>query len=767
MAEETVSLEQLESLKSKKTKGQNLKTSNLLFDGGDSLVGVSQNIETTKSLKTETDQIFSVVDTGLSTGKYKDSLLIVSSGDKVSAYFEKDGDGLKVKVSEEFIAQFKAANPDMTTFDAGEAKDGFYSFDIERLKLSSSLTIEDIQVKAGGKDFALMFSTLGFQVKDAEGKLGKTTAPSDHFDITVSTKFIEETYDLDSQCTMDKTEPAYSAVLISMIQMERKKATGELTGKTDAETEKKKNEIVSLKLPVGSKTPDVELYSIPIKDGDEIKYLNIKKEGTKTFAYLHITGSATNNRTRQIPRFYEIHSASLEASTTAGGLTKESLFLSIDNKRDKNNDIPLSIDFGFEENKQALTALRNVMPEEFSHISNAYSEPIGSTKTSDGKSLNIYPIPERPNAAIASLDDVAILSRATKTIEREPDPVPVPPDPVPPDPDPKPKPKPKEEEKDKKKTPWGLIALVGFGLITFLSTVFPILSVATIPFMAFCGIMAIVQTKPWKTVKDWINKFKESRKKAKEKESTIKKSLEKEKDLKKKKTKDRKTYLARSIHLEKLKAERERVEADPLLTKQEKEAQLKKLDKEIAKYEKSTAKAKEDMETSKKAYKEIYDKNDEVLRTEYADDYHVEEEIDPDELTEVLDPVEPIAAAEEEEVATKDPKEKDSVAPPGPPAREEADERDLEGEDFVLEEDWLGPPAAPPERTDDGKDLEGEDFTLDEEPPAPPVPESDEKDLEGEDFVLPPAPPEGDHSLDDTPTKAKRGRGKTSKDRTL
>ena len=184
--------------------GQGLKKTEVVVDGK-SLTGLGQEIDTEK-LGLKTRQVVSLLD----SKSYDDSdgtpnilkgaLLTVSSQDntKPVAVFAKEKrivDGVETevttfKISTEFLSEFIEKNPSLSSFPHGTEVGEYTSYDVDQLKLSENLTIEDVQIKAASEQFAVMFSALGMQLVDKDKNLGKFANTENPFNIGVTTDFL-------------------------------------------------------------------------------------------------------------------------------------------------------------------------------------------------------------------------------------------------------------------------------------------------------------------------------------------------------------------------------------------------------------------------------------------------------------------------------------------------------------------------------------------------------------------------------------------------
>lgn len=398
-----------DKLKSK-IKGSTLKTN---FDETNYMV--SQEIDTTK-IGTKTNQHFSVLDAGqqkdLANGEVVLAIIDQPTQDYNDAYFVKNQEGQYfVYISDELKNKLLKNNSGFEFPQSLETGyNNFSKYPIEKMKLSSSLQLEEIKISGAGTDIAMMFSALGCQVKNAEGKIAKLRC-EDHFDITVSTNLLKECFTEGSKCEFDKVEPAYSSTLIALTQLERHKDVVNSKGKETADD-------VCVKLPNEEK-PEVELHSLKIKgtDGKE-QYLNLKIEDGKTFAYLQTTNEA-NKKNYRTARYYEIDSAHLEAATA--DLSDSMMYIGLREKGSGkgNNVTRVNLDIDFNLNKAFINKMQDILGRKFGEKAEGTENVVPIAKLDiDGRKQNVYNRSLDKFATINALNTVAGLS---KTIDESKD----------------------------------------------------------------------------------------------------------------------------------------------------------------------------------------------------------------------------------------------------------------------------------------------------------------------------------------------------------
>lgn len=598
--------------------GQGLKKTEVVVDGK-SLTGLGQEIDTEK-LGLKTRQVVSLLD----SKSYDDSdgtpnilkgaLLTVSSQDntKPVAVFAKEkrivaGVETEVttfKISTEFLSEFIEKNPSLSSFPHGTEVGEYTSYDVDQLKLSENLTIEDVQIKAASEQFAVMFSALGMQLVDKDKNLGKFANTENPFNIGVTTDFLSSALSNQPGLLIDKKGKGFDALLIAAIQQKRQIGN---------DKHGKANEPVSIKFDQAG----IELYSLPIVLKDEegkpvTEYLNIKKdlESGKSYIYMHSTNELPRSKT--VPQFHEIDIMHLEESndSTLDGARGTSLFIGFKSGKSANR---ANIEIDYTANQTTLKTIKTVLDSEFERTPVAGSEHstamfAGEKRKIGDEEYTIYSRPTESSSEILSLSDVAIL-KSTHIEDEDPDkPVeksgfitdpPVIDPPTPPHDSPEPPHDPPEpphdppaaphdptpEEPDEKlpemkwKTDIGkpkakpsslkkwLIAF--FALGTLLSMVVPILGIVS---GILAGAIVVVDVKPW--VVDAVKSFKDS---ATSKKPKVEKT--KSKILELQKSKNKVAELQNNIVA--YEEEKIRIQNDPSLSDSEKKIKIEKLNQQI------------------------------------------------------------------------------------------------------------------------------------------------------------------------------------------
>lgn len=598
--------------------GQGLKKTEIVVDGK-SLTGLGQEIDTEK-LGLKTRQVVSLLD----SKSYDDSdgtpnilkgaLLTVSSQDntKPVAVFAKEkrivaGVETEVttfKISTEFLSEFIEKNPSLSSFPHGTEVGEYTSYDVDQLKLSENLAIEDVQIKAASEQFAVMFSALGMQLVDKDKNLGKFANTENPFNIGVTTDFLSSALSNQPGLLIDKKGKGFDALLIAAIQQKRQIGN---------DKHGKANEPVSIKFNQAG----IELYSLPIVLKDEegkpvTEYLNIKKdlESGKSYIYMHSTNELPRSKT--VPQFHEIDIIHLEESndSTLDGARGTSLFIGFKSGKSANR---ANIEIDYTANQTTLKTIKTVLDSEFERTPVAGSEHstamfAGEKRKIGDEEYTIYSRPTESSSEILSLSDVAIL-KSTHIEDEDPDkpveksgfitdpPVidpPTPPhdSPEPPHDPPEPPhdppaaphdPTPEEPDEELPEMKWKtdigkpkakpsslkkwLIAF--FALGTLLSMVVPILGIVS---GILAGAIVVVDVKPW--VVDAVKSFKDS---ATSKKPKVEKT--KSKILELQKSKNKVAELQNNIVA--YEEEKIRIQNDPSLSDSEKKIKIEKLNQQI------------------------------------------------------------------------------------------------------------------------------------------------------------------------------------------
>lgn len=391
-------IEFYDTLKKTKRTGQSL-VKEIVNLPGKEIVGLSQEIDT-KKINLRENQKFSVLDSS-------EILAVVSkTGESPVAYFEKDNDNIYLNFSKELLDSLNSANP-LLDISEGINNGDFVKYEINKLKLSKDLNLEDIQLKGANKNFAVMFSALGCQIKDKDNHLSKVSIDNNKpFNIAVSNQFLKQASSLqEAKCQFSKEEPSYSALLISALQLERSKIVDE---------EKQLN---PLKIDY---IEGCKLISLPIIDKKgNLHYLNLKEEDGKKSIYIQTASEKSNAMTA--PKFYSIDEIGLWSNKE---LSNTSLFMGLSKNVATSSVDTISIDMDFNTNANSLIYLKDFAQDEFTRCSLNQKNKLADVseitlKADKNVSFNLYPTSAESYANIISYDKVSTLSRfeekSTKT----------------------------------------------------------------------------------------------------------------------------------------------------------------------------------------------------------------------------------------------------------------------------------------------------------------------------------------------------------------
>lgn len=343
---------------------------------------VSQKISLEKVGK-DTPQTLSV------TTKEEPLLSITQGGKTVATFTQKEDGTIQMSASKEFVDGFVAQHPEMKLGDSQEVGET-YVFDMANLKLTQSGNIEAGEVRANNTNFAIMFSALGTQIRDAAGNLAKQVTETP-FDITISTSFIESALSNANVISLEDKKPLFDNLMFCYIQAQRAK-----TG----------NDKQSHNYTIN----ETQLHSFPVTlaEQTEPEYLSIMKHDGKSYLYVQTKGS--------VPQFKEIKNVSLQEDGTT-----QALYFGLDG----NTDIFLPINDFEDENLKALGKTLQTEAEATKSIYEAKGAQEQLGVHSSG--LPIAPISAEKQKEVVSFGNVRNLSRngaASRTTARDVGPVP-------------------------------------------------------------------------------------------------------------------------------------------------------------------------------------------------------------------------------------------------------------------------------------------------------------------------------------------------------
>lgn len=334
-------------------------------------------------------------------------LISITKNNKNVATFKTDSNGVKLSVSKSFIDSIKSDEMDFSDY---KTKDG-YEFDISNLHMTKSGNIDSAQVSANGSSIAVMFSALGAVLRDSQNHTVKKSNIIEEpefnypYDISISTKFLENALNEENGCSMAKDEPLFSSILVSRLHLSR-----QLAGETAMEKP------VDLSLP-----GNIHLDSIPVKTPNGIQYLSIIKNDNKKYIYLQTRDTAKRTTA---PQLWEINDISLQKSGKKNG-DREVLHFGLKSRNGEVRDI--LIDAKFAENEVAIKELSEVLSDKFqasAKLAKGKNSASSSIKIGETK-YPVYPISAEAFAEVLSTNRVSNLSREAvpgneRTIQSEP-----------------------------------------------------------------------------------------------------------------------------------------------------------------------------------------------------------------------------------------------------------------------------------------------------------------------------------------------------------
>lgn len=604
-----------EKVKRGSRKAQYLKEANLTTIDGQTLGGLSQEIDTSKlGLKTN-QKIYC-----LNSPENSNTLFTVSSqGNPVASFSSEqemiDGqakDVTKFKISKEQWDKLLALNPAFANFPKGVEQNGYYTYDINKLVLTEGLS-GDVQIRVGNETFAVRFAAGGMEIIDKDGNRATLKNDEISFDIGITDKGLNDALNKRNGLEIKNEGVAYDSLLICEIQKARANAK-----------EANKDKIISLEFP-NDKNKDGKgdkLYSIPkpmIGDDGQLyyEYIYFLRRDEKLYMYCQTTNEANPN-SKNVPALREVDLAQLEK-----GKQGYSVYIGVKgNNQVLRTNWPINKDIDANVNAKFIEDLRSIMPKEWekTHTSNGNEvKPLSRKLDLNGRKYNLYNTPNEAYATVVTTDGIAVLSKVAENndIEKEPeqktpnngngengggdekphfiDPSPTP-NPTPtPEPSPNPNPevekpkddKPKEESepvddkipwkdvKTPKKKSWKNTFIGLFALATLLSVLVPWLGIAA---GILLGAVVFTDVKPW-----LVQQINDAKKNAKAKETKEeKKQREREQSRDKYKSKINKN----KQKLTKFQKEKIEINSDTTLSSEEKRQKIDKLNEKIAKLDK-------------------------------------------------------------------------------------------------------------------------------------------------------------------------------------
>ncbi len=479
-------------------------------------------------------------------------LAVTQEGKPPISVFTQDSETSPIywHVSKDYLDQFKRENPGVDFGSSMTERDGYYVFEVDKVKLSPNMDLEELQIKGASPDLAFMFSSRGFQVKDKDAHVGQMRSGSTPLDISISSSFIERSIqNTQTAKTTSGAEPANG--LIMGLPMYEKEGTKFVVDKRMANLLVLENrnhrrqmmadgkagpsDIVEIQLPPkppASPTGPL-LASLPVKQPDgTYQYLDAMSVDGRMYVYTHTTNEQGKSATE--PEFALITEMGLQEITTGkapgdiSGTTPDDPKIRM-GLRTKNNNvktITVSVDHGADQGtiawlhshgSAATTAL-----EESARRASATTR----TRTIGGKTYTIYD----PRADVSgTIKDEQILGFSRVGDEKGPEPLPPVPTLTDPtyrdiethdedikDPEYKPPEKelPKRKENIKEKVFWkGLknkrLWIGLFALCVILSCLVPLFAIAA---NIIGGLLIFNEIEPLKNIKCEIRDYRDRRK---------------------------------------------------------------------------------------------------------------------------------------------------------------------------------------------------------------------------------------------------------------
>ena len=408
--EETPSLEQ-DKIVARKRVGQKAVTDHIII-GSHQINGFSQEVET-KNLGLKSLQKITLLsdDADENTEKTDEEkaldesvLMAITSGEneKPVAYFmtagTEDDKVVKLNMSKDFLQSFRSQNPSVNIPNGESVNDNYESFEVDRLKLSQDLNIEDVQIRTANENFAMLFSALGMQVMDKENHRAVVRNTEHPFNVAINKSCL----DLANIAEKDKTAwqkkidlpnegSAYDTLVAMNIQ----------ASKNDT-------------LQLGSKeNPQEKFYktNLSAQKGEEKENhdLLFRQKNGKTFVWLQIKGETSNSIKR--PKWFEVEYAQLEESpnSTTKEIKNPSLLLGL---KEGSSHTRVNIDMDYAENAETLKNLKNnILKSEFERQLPSETKSKPKKREVGGETFLSYSRAKTIGAQIVSYDSLPILGR--------------------------------------------------------------------------------------------------------------------------------------------------------------------------------------------------------------------------------------------------------------------------------------------------------------------------------------------------------------------
>lgn len=374
-------------------------------------------------------------------------LAVTQEGKPPISVFTQDSETSPIywHVSKDYLDQFKRENPGVDFGSSMTERDGYYVFEVDKVKLSPNMDLEELQIKGASPDLAFMFSSRGFQVKDKDAHVGQMRSGSTPLDISISSSFIERSIqNTQTAKTASGAEPANG--LIMGLPMYEKEGTKFVVDKRMANLLVLENrnhrrqmmadgkagpsDIVEIQLPPkppASPTGPL-LASLPVKQPDgTYQYLDAMSVDGRMYVYTHTTNEQGKSATE--PEFALITEMGLQEITTGKATGDISGTTPDDPKirmglRTKNNNvktITLPVDHGADQGTIAWLHSHGTAATTALEESARRASATTRTRTIGGKTYTIYD----PRADVSgTIKDEQILGFSRVGDEKGPEPLP-------------------------------------------------------------------------------------------------------------------------------------------------------------------------------------------------------------------------------------------------------------------------------------------------------------------------------------------------------
>ncbi|MBQ7327787.1 MAG: hypothetical protein IJX00_02360 [Clostridia bacterium] len=273
----------------------------------------------------------------ISVFKSDNVLMAVTEGDDkkpVSVFTQESPDKpVQWHVSKDFLDKFKSENPGVDFGSSYTEVDGYYVFEVDKLKLSPNMDLEDLQIKGASSDIAFMFSARGFQARDKGAHAGQMKSAKP-LNIAMSDGYLNQfTYNpttnrfeaknpssgLSFDIPLFKEEVKNGKIVVSKNVLD-KKASNIFLMELRNERERgghAPDEVIPIQLPPNPPASPAGplLASLPVKQPDgSYKYLDALSMNGQMYIYSHPTGE--NSTGHKEPGFFLVREFGLESSSS-------------------------------------------------------------------------------------------------------------------------------------------------------------------------------------------------------------------------------------------------------------------------------------------------------------------------------------------------------------------------------------------------------------------------------------------------------------------